>query len=209
MEDKKVKSEWKFDEKTKIISGTEELDKFKFQVVRQKDKQSKQENLLIYAYYNGDDEDCGKVILNISKINNEITKLQDIGIVLGRQYYIELIKTIKENFYQLPLDKVDNIWNYISEEEILKFVRHFKGYIIEKKIEKKDKCYNIDVNEFTEEFNEHMFSYDEKEYRKALRFYGYTKCSGTSFTHVVKLDDKKSKRCISFFADKIDAIEEV
>lgn len=108
----------------------------------------------------------------------------------------------------MPLKRVKCIGNGVSEEELLKFVRHFKGYINENNKEVKDGCYNIEVSEFSREYENNMFRYGEREYREALRLFGYTKCNGTSFTHVVKLDDNKPVKCISFFAEKINSIEE-
>ena len=188
------------------IHGVDDCKPFKFEVIRQKDNETKQENLVIYASYN--DEDYGKIICSISKIQSDILELKNVGIVLMRQNYVELAKTIEQHFYELPLEKVEYIGNGVPKEELLKFVRHFKTYIKENKIEKKDRCYNIEVSEFSKEYGNNMFKYEEREYREALRIYGYTKCNGTSFTHVVKLDDKKGVKCISFWADKIDEIAE-
>lgn len=194
-------------EKDKVVSiqGVDDCTPFKFKVSRQKDNETKKENLVIHAFYNN--EDYGEVVSSISKIQNDITKLQDIGIVLARQNYIELIKIIKQNFYDLPLNNVECLGNGVSEEELLKFVKHFKNYIKENKIEEKDKCYNIEVTEFKEEYEDNMFKYGEREYREALRLYGYTKCNGTGFTHGVKLDGKKTVKCISFWAEKINKIK--
>ena len=190
------------------IHGADDCEPFKFEVVRQKEDETKKENLVIHAYYN--DEDYGKIICSISKIQSDILALKNIGIVLMRQNYVELAKTIEKHFYELPLKNVEYIGNGVDEEMLLKFVKHFKKYIKEKNIEKKDRCYNIEVLEFSKEYEKNMFKYEEREYREALRIYGYTKCNGTSFTHVVKLDknDKKGVKCISFWADKIDEIAE-
>lgn len=206
MEDKNEKNEWKFNKDTRMITGTGKLDAFSFMLERQKDGETKEENLVIQANYN--DDYYGEIVSSISTLNTNIVKLQDVGIVLAWQYYIELAQKIKNNFYSLPLNIVKGLRNRVPEEKLLQLVRHFKEYIIENKIEEKDGCFNIEVGEFSKEFNNNMFKYEEREYREALRIWGYTKCNGTSFTHVVKLDGKKSVKCISFFADKINAVEE-
>lgn len=192
--------------KVDSINGVGSNAPFKFKVLRQKEHETKRENLVIRTYYNNDE--YGVIISSISNLHNDNAKLQDIGINLARQSFVELVKVINQHFYELPLEWIDCIGNGIPKEDLLKIVKHFKEYIKENDIEIKDDCYNIGVKEFTEEFENNMFNHGEKEVREALRLYKYTKCNGTSFTHVVKLDDKKSVKCISFWADKMDAIKE-
>lgn len=212
MANNKGNGEWRFSkngEKTAVFSGAGELENFMFEVVRLKDKETKQEKLIISIYYgkgNGDGkgESYGELHTSIGKLSSDIIRLYDFGINLKRKDLVELAKIISDNFYELPLKWKELLGNNVPEETVIEIVSYFKDYIKQEKIEIKNKCYNIQVKDFSKEYRDSTFAYDEKQVREALRIYGFTNCDKNRNDKVVKLDGKTGEKCISFFADKID-----
>lgn len=209
----KDKGEIKKENKVNAIKGLKveddtSLENFKFKIIRQKSRETRQEIILINAFYC--DEDYGFWVTSIGKIYSDITKLNDIGIRMKRQQFNELAKVIDDNFYNLMLEHKEYIGNNVPEEMLYKIIEHFRQYIQKNKIEIKNECYNIPAKDFKEEYDKSPFKNKAaiKEVKEALKLYGYTKCNANRKDCNVKLEDgKKGVRCISFIAERIDEEE--
>lgn len=207
-----IKDEWKEEpervgenKEGKVVSiiGTGTLEKFKFDIKRLKEKESRQEKLLIQAYYAS--EDYGTLVTSIGKLYSDITKLSDNGINLKRKFFVELAKIIDDNFYYFLIEEKESVGNNVTEDAVQGIAGYFMRYIRDNRIEVQNGCYNIPVEEFSREYKGTTFRYDEKDVREALRLYGYTKCNSNRNDLTVKLgEDKKAVKCISFIAEKID-----
>lgn len=204
-----TKGIFKGQEKVVSIDGVGKYADYKFEVARKKDKQTGQEMLSITAFHKeGAWEDYGTLITGIAKLDSDIKKLNDYGINLLAGDFLELVKVIRDYFYELPLDKIDRS---ISVNDLDDITAYFKEYIKSEKIEKKGGCYNIVVDDFKKEYEQSTFSHDIKDVVDALRLQGYIQCNPNRKNRVVKMDDGKGKtvgkRCISFTAEKIGEVE--
>lgn len=213
---KQAKNYWtatkgKIEEQEKVVSidGMGEYVDYKFEIVRLKDNETKQEMLSISAFHKeGEWEDYGTLITGIAKLDSDIKKLNDYGINLSAGDFLELVKVIRDHFYELPLNKIDNS---ISKEDLNAITAYFREYIITEKIEKKGGCYNIVVEDFKKEYEQSTFRHNVKDVVDALRHHKYIDCNPNRKNKVVKMDDGKgntvSKRCISFHAEKIGEVK--
>lgn len=213
---KQAKNYWtatkgKIEEQEKVVSidGMGEYVDYKFEIVRLKDNETKQEMLSISAFHKeGEWEDYGTLITGIAKLDSDIKKLNDYGINLSAGDFLELVKVIRDHFYELPLNKIDNS---ISKEDLNAITAYFREYIITEKIEKKGGCYNIVVEDFKKEYEQSTFRHNVKDVVDALRHHKYIDCNPNRKNKVVKMDDGKgnavSKRCISFLAEKIGEVK--
>ena len=151
---KQAKNYWtatkgKIEEQEKVVSidGMGEYVDYKFEIVRLKDNETKQ-------------EDYGTLITGIAKLDSDIKKLNDYGINLSAGDFLELVKVIRDHFYELPLNKIDNS---ISKEDLNAITAYFREYIITEKIEKKGGCYNIVVEDFKKEYEQSTFRHNVKD----------------------------------------------
>lgn len=196
----------KEEEKVISIAGTGSLEKFKFELVRLKEKETKHEKLLIHANY--ESEDYGTLVTNIGKIHSDILKLSENGIHMKRKHFNELAKKIDDSFYDVMIQEKESVGNNVEERTVEEIVKYFKEYIKDNNIEKDTNgCHNIPVEEFSREYKGTTFKADEKDVREALRIYGYTKCNANRNDLTVKMgkeNEKKAVKCISFYADRAD-----
>ncbi len=192
------------DGKVVKFTGTDEKNNpqpFIFEVTRHKDKDTKQERLVVVAYY--DKEESGRIVTTSSKLSSDLPKLSDFGINMKISAFHDLAQQINENFYDLRLKKEDGIVTGIAEEQLKSIVRFYKEYIVDKGIKNDGGFYNIDVNEFKKEYNESTFRFDITEVKVALRMGGYTRCNRNRNDYTIKVATGKSKKHISFIASKI------
>ena len=195
-------------EKVVSIEGVGNYADYKFEIVRLKDKETRQEMLSISAFHNeGEWEDYGTIITGIAKLDSDIKKLNDYGINLSAGDFLELVNVIRANFYGLPLEWKDN---GLPEADLDEITAYFKEYIISENIEEKGGCYNILVEDFKREYEQSTFRHDIKDVLDALRLKEYIQCNPNRKNRVVKMDDGKGKavgrRCISFTAEKIGEV---
>lgn len=210
------------DGQKKVVSlvGTGSYGDYKFDIVRLKDNETKEEKLSISAFHKEIKEskedkgvpeyewkDYGTIITRLARLDADIKQLNDYGINLNTLDFNNLVLAIRKAFYELPLEWKAVLGNNVTEEALINIVKYFKKYFIKKNEGQKIGCYNIDVNTFSSEYKGSTFRYDEKEVREALRLHGYTRCTANRNDNVVKLDGKTGKRCISFYADKIDEVK--
>lgn len=206
-----TKEYWKIDSQTEkeehLIRGINELSKFSFKVRRYKDIYSGLEVLKISAYYDG--TDYGTIVGQMAKLDTELSNLLDIGINLSRLELVELRTIIGKNYYCLKPLIGESIENNIPDKLVNKVLQHFKEYIVENKIEKKDGFYNIPVADFKNEINDSVFRhYNISDIKEALRIRKFTKCNANRNDFAIKdKDTGKNFRCISFDADVIDKVK--
>ena len=198
--------------KRHIISGKGERDKFSFAVERLKDSRTYQEVICIRAFYGVDTSNkgksskdiytessknyMGKAVGSISKIEDTIKKLSEVGIVMSINDCRDLGKIIEKNYYNFEINYQESIENDVPEKVLESVLKHFAGYI-------KDQ-------EINEEYEGLTYGIPIMKVKEGLRLKGYTKCNTNRNDYNIKTgtgDKKTGKKHISFYKDKIDEIE--
>lgn len=212
--------------KRHIISGKGERDKFSFAVERLKDSRTYQEVICIRAFYGVDTSNkgksskdiytessknyMGKAVGSISKIEDTIKKLSEVGIVMSINDCRDLGKIIEKNYYNFEINYQESIENDVPEKVLESVLKHFAGYIKDQEIKEDKGLYSIPVDKFNEEYEGLTYGIPIMKVKEGLRLKGYTKCNTNRNDYNIKTgtgDKKTGKKHISFYKDKIDEIE--
>lgn len=149
-------------------------------VERLKDMYSRKEAVSIIIYYNGKED--GKIISTITKVNEDVYRLEEYGIYLTAPYYDKLAKIIKDEYFDLEPHERTYIENEVSVGVVEQFYNICLIEIIEynktakEKIAMKDNEYYVPVKLFKEWYVNSSFKrYSITELKEALSIYGYAR----------------------------------
>lgn len=189
------------------IQGIDDVEKFSFNVMRRKDKNTGDEVVRISTFYNN--IEYGTIITKLSEIDDIFKPLSDKGIILPTMVISrDLSDTIKNNYYCFEPQESEYINNNISEKIVDGVFEMFCKYIQEQEIQCNNKLYSIPVEDFKKEFENSSFRYNAiSDVKEALKLAKYTYCNNNRTDHAIKEKDDvktKNKRYISFFSDRVD-----
>jgi len=152
-------------------------------VERLKDIYSRKEAVSIIVNYNGKED--GKIISTISKIKEDVYRLEEYGIYLTAPYYDNLATLIRDVYFDLEQQNKEYIENEVSIEVVKRFyeicMEEIEEYNEKVKDEKdkitlQDQEYYIPVKLFKEWYINRSFKkYSITELKEALSIYGYAR----------------------------------
>ena len=149
-------------------------------VERLKDRYSRKEAVSIVINYN--DVEDSKIISTISKIKEDVYRLEEYGIYLTAPYYDNLANLIRDVYFDLEPHERTYIENEVSVGVVEKFYNICLIEIIEynktakEKITMKDNEYYVPVKLFKEWYVNSSFKrYGITELKEALSIYGYAR----------------------------------
>lgn len=146
-------------------------------IQRLKDMYSRKESIGVIILYNGIED--AQIASTVSKINEDIYKLEEYGIYLTPPYCDELATIIRDKYFDIKATERQFIDNDIPKETIISYLKMCCEELVEcgqQYIDKNNEYYNIPVKEFKK-------WYDTSAYRKftltsikeALIIHGYAK----------------------------------
>ena len=151
-------------------------------IERLKDQYSRKEAVSIVIKYN--DIEDGKVISTVTKINEDVYRLEEYGIYLTAPYYDKLAKLIRDVYFDLDAQEKEYIENEVSKKVVERFYEICMEEIDEynEKAKEEDKItiksgeYYIPVKLFKEWYINSSFKrYGITELKEALSIYGYAR----------------------------------
>lgn len=167
--------------RAKGIKAEKELEVFKryyritYNITRLKDKYSRQEAIHIQIL--NDDIEDGIIITSTSDVDNDINKLEKFGISLYPTYLDELVKIIKDKYFDIaytersyidndvPVNAVDAFANLCREE----IKKNPDAYI-----KKSEMHYDVPHKELNEWYKDSQFRrFTLSELKEALVIHGY------------------------------------
>ena len=170
----------KLEEIQKIIKRNE---KKYLEIQRLKDMYSRKENVCITIY--NDKEEDGKIVTVISKVREDIRKLEDFGMYLTERCYDELDKAIEECYFNLEPFENEFVDNGVPKMTVKAFADMCYGEIEEleagndsksDKIIQKEGYYYIPVKLFKQWYENSVFKrFGLSELKEALCMHGYAK----------------------------------
>lgn len=149
-----------------------------YEVNRLKDIMTSEEVILIQA--NRDGIDNGRIVTSITKISQDIKKLEKFGICMPKKYFDELANIITDNYFDIECTHREYVENDIPEQVIKIFVQIC--------------CQNMKDN-----LNEYL-SADEKHYD--VRTTTLKEWHSDCFARKYSLTDIKEAMVIYGFTDK-------
>lgn len=174
---------------------------FLFMVTREKSSLSKKERLVITASesVDGDLVECGTVIATVPSLQDDILKLREYGVVLPRSAYGVIAKAIEANYLSLTCNLI--VFDEdIDTSKIDLILKMCAAYIEEQGIPakvvqgKRQKCFNIPTDEFTDLIANSEFRWlDIVEVKKGLLEQHYIFVNANRYDRNVE-----GKKCISF-----------
>lgn len=180
-------SKQKYIDNKKDISKYEEYEKISkrnkgmsLTVERLKDMYSRKESVSVIINYNGKED--GKIISTISKIKEDVYRLEEYGVFLTAPYYDKLAIIIRDIYFDLTPQEKEYIENEVSKSVADTFYKICLEEINEYNKTAKDKItmngneYYVPVKLFKEWYVNSSFKrYGITELKEALSIYGYAR----------------------------------
>lgn len=149
-------------------------------VERLKDMYSRKESVSVIINYNGKED--GKIISTISKIKEDVYRLEEYGVFLTAPYYDKLAILIRDIYFDLEPQEKEYIENEVSKSVADTFYKICLEEINEYNKTAKDKItmngneYYVPVKLFKEWYVNSSFKrYGITELKEALSIYGYAR----------------------------------